>query len=1236
MSKYTAKPFVFDSDKYRKDHQRLIAGVGGQVADVFSKTAKKIAKIGLSTGFNSDTEEFKWSDYPVQQKQAQKAVQGMLKDLVRTIEQAQVAGWDASNLKNDAMVKAILPTTDLPEDIVASFMPRNNEALKAFQERKVSGMTLSERIWSFEQQSTREFEMALDVALGTGKSAAALSRDIRLSLKEPNNLFRRVRDKHGNLVPSKAMQAHKVGRGVYHSSYKNALRVAATETNMAYRHADNTRWRGMGFVLGIEVSTSINNHNPHPDMCDDLAGVYPVDFEFVGWHPFCRCWAAPKLADRKEMEAYLDALQDGKDVSNYAFTGRVEDVPQGFTDWVESNKGRIENAANKPYFIRDNYVDGDPAKGFKFSKEQKEKAAQEAAEQDRKEWLARMQAAADARHAARTPEEVEAIKQRVRERQIEMNARELERLLGVERGAPMTWEQADLTHANPHYKPWTQWNYNCQTCVPAYELRRRGFNIIALGKYDGFEKLYKAGKVDYLNIFLNPDGSRIKRYWSWQWQYDKGYKVMTQKRIEEFYKEMLRHEGRYEIRCGWKGQKVGHVFCADVDKDGVIHWFDPQTGEHGEAMFKRYLKDMDGRMCYVIRTDNKIINPNMAGAFEKALNREESLKLAIGKAKTVEEVMELKKANADLLPIGSDLRKEWAQKRAELRYKERSFKETKAISDRIEQRKKDVAAFEKFKATAGANIKANAGQLAWFDANQLAELDKLANRPQAYRAKAKEMAQQIAAIRKDIKELEILIPDVQSQWSKQFTSEELHGVFDAVKKKISQIENAPLNTYKWTDHLQQEADKYKFEIYDYLGGNMGGVQQKYKTWKVSQAAYKKQLEAVEDKIWFNKAQEKITDLDALYNSHTSSAKLKKFVDDAMDAYMAGDKAKFAAKAQEAEAWADHLDKLTAQRNARNARKKAQAAGSPSTNTGTLGDLTDKEHAEAAQRLLEKRKKQGILTLSTKDVRKKWQEISEEAIKANPDRAKINRILAELGEDLENPYSQSRRDAAVWITGDPFDSYKELAPQTAKVWKAAPQSERTAIYQYTYEYCNINEPLRGLTYIGNPSKAARGITNIGEITNLLEKTNLEHDMWFQRGDGMISLKKFGLIDFSTASDKEIKALVGKEGVEGAFWSSGSAKGKGFGGDVIFNIYAPKGTKGMYVEPFSDFGKGSRSDKWKGDLTQKTVGRENEFLFQRGTKFKITKAEKNAGTWFIDIEVVEQNVLPFPYVGGYPFL
>lgn len=51
------------------------------------------------------------------------------------------------------------------------------------------------------------------------------------------------------------------------------------------------------------------------------------------------------------------------------------------------------------------------------------------------------------------------------------------------------------------------------------------------------------------------------------------------------------------------------------------------------------------------------------------------------------------------------------------------------------------------------------------------------------------------------------------------------------------------------------------------------------------------------------------------------------------------------------------------------------------------------------------------------------------------------------------------------------------------------------------------------------------------------------MWLQRGDKLVALKKFGLANFSTATDTEIKALIGATGTEGAFWSMEVAKVRG---------------------------------------------------------------------------------------------
>ena len=87
------------------------------------------------------------------------------------------------------------------------------------------------------------------------------------------------------------------------------MRLARTETNMAYRTADQERWQRLDFVIGYRVVLS-DNH-PEPDICNDLSakrgekgnrGVYPKDFVFKGWHPQCRCYVVPILADDKEFD----------------------------------------------------------------------------------------------------------------------------------------------------------------------------------------------------------------------------------------------------------------------------------------------------------------------------------------------------------------------------------------------------------------------------------------------------------------------------------------------------------------------------------------------------------------------------------------------------------------------------------------------------------------------------------------------------------------------------------------------------------------------------------------------------------------------------------------------------------------------------------------------------------------------------------------------------------------------
>ena len=75
--------------------------------------------------------------------------------------------------------------------------------------------------------------------------------------------------------------------------------------------------------------------------------------------------------------------------------------------------------------------------------------------------------------------------------------------------------------------------------------------------------------------------------------------------------------------------------------------------------------------------------------------------------------------------------------------------------------------------------------------------------------------------------------------------------------------------------------------------------------------------------------------------------------------------------------------------------------------------------------------------------------------------------------------------------------------------------------------------------------------------------------------------------------------------------GVAKGEGFGGDIIWNIYLPKGSKYMYIEPISKYGDGAGLN-WDGKSTQTSFG-ESEALLQRGTRLKVTKVEKKGSRW-----------------------
>lgn len=198
------------------------------------------------------------------------------------------------------------------------------------------------------------------------------------------------------------------------------------------------------------------------------------------------------------------------------------------------------------------------------------------------------------------------------------NCRELEKKLGILKGRPMNWLQANNGKENPYYRWSEQYRVNCQTCTVAHELRRRGFNIVAKGRAEGFDTISEI-KMNWMERFGNKD-EYIK---SSVWAKEHGYQIMNKKRIEEFLLNTLgKNDGRYEIYCQWK-KNSAHVFSAYTENHKV--WmFDPQNGKSGTDVVK-YIDSMKGSKVWVMRIDDKVINTGMS----KAITTKKKLKESI-------------------------------------------------------------------------------------------------------------------------------------------------------------------------------------------------------------------------------------------------------------------------------------------------------------------------------------------------------------------------------------------------------------------------------------------------------------------------------------------------------------------------------------------------------------------------------------------------------------------------------
>lgn len=371
MAEETNKPkqLILQLRGFDARHYAATNRYARQIDRLYNTACDEIARAAGRITLREDA-VFSFDDFPATRRQAQGIVTRLAKKVEAVISTGTREEWEAAVKKSDAFLSSIIRTSRLTKEEAAQYKDRNLEALAAFQTRKVGGLGLSQRVWKYCGDLKEILELGIDVALGEGGSAQRLSKELRSFLQEPERLYRRVRDKGGNLRLSKAAKLYHPGQGVYRSSAKNAQRLARTEINMAYRESEYLRWQQLDFVVGFRVMLS-NNHTttdskgkkvPLYDICDELAGDYPKTFKFVGWHPQCRCFVVPIMSDydeyNKDRANRLKAIVRGQAYKSLPSRRTVRDVPAAFRSHIEAIADRAKDWKAMPYYIRDNFKNG--------------------------------------------------------------------------------------------------------------------------------------------------------------------------------------------------------------------------------------------------------------------------------------------------------------------------------------------------------------------------------------------------------------------------------------------------------------------------------------------------------------------------------------------------------------------------------------------------------------------------------------------------------------------------------------------------------------------------------------------------------------------------------------------------------------------------------------------------------------------------------------------------------------
>lgn len=118
--------------------------------------------------------------------------------------------------------------------------------------------------------------------------------------------------------------------GIAEDKLSNIKRVITTELHKRYNMHLNELWKQDKTIIGRRIQLSKTSFN-HCNICKNLAGVYPISFEWTLWHPNCRCFQVPV----------------------YGKEGREVKIPNRAKKFIKVNESTFKNWKNEPYWLKE-------------------------------------------------------------------------------------------------------------------------------------------------------------------------------------------------------------------------------------------------------------------------------------------------------------------------------------------------------------------------------------------------------------------------------------------------------------------------------------------------------------------------------------------------------------------------------------------------------------------------------------------------------------------------------------------------------------------------------------------------------------------------------------------------------------------------------------------------------------------------------------------------------------------